>query len=133
MSDTWDGGYEDSIDDGHEFAEKELLSSSEPFEEEGGRAFTLDDPRSEKLDKGVQPARFKGICVICDEPINIGDAVELVFQDGRPKVFPKGLRHDHCSRRGPGGTRVPARVPPPGNPPKESAVRRRLFPAEDDD
>ena len=81
MSDTWDGGYEDSIDDGHEFAEKELLSSSEPFEEEGGRAFTLDDPRSkkdprsEKLDKGVVPARFKGTCVICEDPIELGDPI----------------------------------------------------------
>jgi len=81
MSDTWDGGYEDSIDDGHEFAEKELLSSSEPFEEEGGGAFTLDDPRSkkdprsEKLDKGVQPARFKGTCVVCEFPIRLDDLI----------------------------------------------------------
>ena len=79
MSDTWDGGYEDSIDDGHEFAEKELLSSSESFEEEGGGAFTLDDPRSrkdprsEKLDKGVVPARFKGTCVVCEFPIRLDD------------------------------------------------------------
>ena len=81
MSDTWDGGYEDSIDDGHEFAEKELLSSSEPFEEEGGRAFTLDDPRSkkdprsEKLDKGVVPASRSGKCVICKFPIELGDPI----------------------------------------------------------
>ena len=79
MSNTWDDGYEDSIDDGHEFAEKELLSSSETFEEEGGTAFTLDDPRSkgddrsEKLDKGVMPARFKGTCVVCEFPIRLDD------------------------------------------------------------
>ena len=76
-------------------------------------------------------ARFEGICVICKDPINIGDAIAIAYQDAPPDV--EGWRHDHCSRRGPGGTRVPARVPPPGNPPKESAVRRRLFPAEDDD
>ena len=94
MSDTWDGGYEDSIDDGHEFAEKELLSSSEPFEEEGGRAFTLDDPRSkkdprsEKLDKGVEPARFKGTCVVCEFPIRLDD---LITGQGV-----KGWRHAGC-------------------------------------
>ena len=76
-------------------------------------------------------ARFEGICVICGDPINIGDAIAIAYLDAPPDV--EGWRHDHCSRRGPGGTRVPARVPPPGNPPKESAVRRRLFPAEDDD
>jgi len=72
-------------------------------------------------------ARFEGICVICDEPINIGDAIAIVFQiayqDAPSDV--EGWRHDRCSRRGPGGARVPARVPSPGNPPKESAVRRR--------
>ena len=67
-------------------------------------------------------ARFEGICVICDEPINIGDAIAIAYQDAPPDV--EGWRHDRCSRRGPGGARVPARVPPPGNPPKESAVRR---------
>jgi len=67
-------------------------------------------------------ARFEGICVICDEPINIGDAIAIAYLDAPPGV--EGWRHDHCSRRGPGGARVPARVPPPGNPPKESAVRR---------
>ena len=67
-------------------------------------------------------ARFEGICVICGDPINIGDAIAIAYQDAPPDV--EGWRHDHCSKRGPGGTRVPARVPPPGNPPKESAVRR---------
>ena len=76
-------------------------------------------------------ARFEGTCVICAEPINIGDAIAISYQDAPPAV--EGWRHDRCSRRGPGGAAVPARVPKPGNPPKESAVRRRLFPAEDDD
>ena len=144
MSDTWDGGYEDSIDDGHEFAEKMFDLPSDSFEDEVDRDRTLDDPRSERLDKGVVSARFKGTCVICERPINIGDAIAIQYQrakstgffpvsshDAPPAV--EGWRHVHCPRSGPGGARVPARVPPPGNPPKESAVRRRLFPAEDDD
>ena len=75
MSDTWDGGYEDSIDDGHEFAEKELLLPGGPFEDEGGMGVTFDDPRSEKLDKGVVPARFAGTCVVCEAPIGVGDPI----------------------------------------------------------
>jgi len=81
-------------------------------------------------------AGFEGTCVICDKPINIGDAVAIQYQRAKPTGFwwhhflrdappvVEGWRHDRCSRSGPGGTRVPARVPPPGNPPKESAVRR---------
>ena len=72
MSDTWDDGYEESLDDGHEFAERHL---SNPYEEEGGGDLTLDDPRSERLDKGVVPARFKGTCVICEAPIELGDPI----------------------------------------------------------
>ena len=79
------------------------------------RRLSLDSPRT-------LVARFEGICVICGDPINIGDAIAIAYLDAPPGV--EGWRHDHCSRRGPGGTRVPARVPPPGNPPKESAVRR---------
>ncbi len=75
MSDTWDDGYEESLDDGHDFAEKELLLPSGPFEEEGGKGVTWDDPRSEKLDKGVVPARFNGECVICEDPIELGDPI----------------------------------------------------------
>ena len=75
MSDTWDDGYEDSIDDGHEFAEKMFALPSDSFEEEVDRDRTLDDPRSERLDKGVVPARFKGTCVICEAPIELGDPI----------------------------------------------------------
>jgi hypothetical protein len=76
-------------------------------------------------------AGFEGTCVICEEPINIGDTIAISFQDASLNV--EGWRHDRCSRRGPGGAAVPAWVPKPGNPPKESAVRRRLFPTEGDD
>ena len=72
MSDTWDDGYEESLDDGHEFAERHL---SNPYEEEGGGDLTLDDPRSERLDKGVVPARFKGTCVVCEFPIRLDDLI----------------------------------------------------------
>ena len=75
MSDTWDGGYEDSIDDGHEFAEKMFDLPSDSFEKEVDRDRTLDDPRSERLDKGVVPARFKGTCVICEAPIELDDPI----------------------------------------------------------
>jgi len=104
------------------------------------RRLSQDSPRA-------LTAAFEGTCVICDEPINIGDAIAIQYQRAKPTDFffrfsvsshdappaVEGWRHDHCPRSGPGGARVPARVPPPGNPPKESAVRRRLFPAEDDD
>ena len=75
MSDTWDGGYEESLDDGHEFAEKMFDLPSDSFEDEVDRDRTLDDPRSERLDKGVVPARFKGTCVICEAPIEVGDPI----------------------------------------------------------
>ena len=74
-NDGWDDGYDDSRDDGHEFAEKHLSLPGDPSEEEGGRAFTLDDPRSEKLDKGVVPASRSGKCVICKFPIELGDPI----------------------------------------------------------
>jgi RNA polymerase sigma factor (sigma-70 family) len=104
------------------------------------RPLSLDSPRT-------LIAAFEGTCVICAEPINIGDAIAIQYQRAKPTGFwfrfhissheappaVEGWRHDRCPRSGPGGARVPARVPPPGNPPKESAVRRRLFPAEDDD
>ena len=77
MSDTWDDGYEESLDDGHEFAERHLSlpDGSFPGDEEGGQGFTFDDPRSERLDKGVVPARFKGKCVICEAPIELDDPI----------------------------------------------------------
>jgi|APSaa5957512576_1039674.scaffolds.fasta_scaffold110571_1 hypothetical protein len=76
MSDTWDDGYEESLDDGHEFAERHLSLPDDSFPgEEGGQDFTFDDPRSERLDKGVVPARFKGKCVICEAPIELGDPI----------------------------------------------------------
>ena len=74
-------------------------------------------------------ARFEGgICVICDQPINIGDAIAIAYQDAPPDV--EGWRHDRCFR---GGTGDRARVSPPGNPPRRSDIRRRLFLAEGDD
>ena len=88
------------------------------------RPLGLDSPRT-------LIAAFEGPCVRCTWPINIGDAIAIAYRPAPPDV--EGWRHDRCPRSGPGGARVPARVPPPGNPPKESAVRRRLFPAEDDD
>ena len=101
------------------------------FLEEAATAQAMSKLRRFEGSPRTLVARFEGICVICDEPINIGDAIAIAYQDAPPDV--EGWRHDRCSRRGPGGARVPARVPPPGNPPKESAVRRRLFPAEGDD
>ena len=101
------------------------------------RPLSLDPPRT-------LIAAFEGPCVRCTWPINIGDAIAIQYQrakstgffpvsshDAPPAV--EGWRHDRCPRSGPGVAPVPARVPPPGNPPKESAVRRRLFPAEGDD
>jgi len=88
------------------------------------RRLSADSPRT-------LVARFEGICVICGEPINIGDPIAIAYQDAPPDV--EGWRHDRCPRSGPGGARVPARVPPPGNPPKESAVRRRQLSTKDAD
>jgi len=76
-------------------------------------------------------ARFEGTCVICAEPINIGDAIAISYQDAPPAV--EGWRHDRCSRRGPGGAAVPAWVPKPGNSPRRPAVRRRRIPPKGDD
>ena len=76
-------------------------------------------------------ARFEGgICVICDQPINIGDAIAIAYQDAPPDV--EGWRHDRCSRGGAGDR---ARVSPPGNPPRRSDIRlrRRQFPVKGDD
>ena len=76
MSDTWDGGYEESLDDGHEFAERHLsLPDNSLPGEEGGQGFTWDGARSERLDKGVVPARFKGTCVVCEAPIELDDPI----------------------------------------------------------
>jgi hypothetical protein len=76
-------------------------------------------------------AGFEGTCVICAEPINIGDTIAISFQDASLNV--EGWRHDRCSRRGPGGAAVPAWVPKPGNSPRRPAVRRRRIPTKDDD
>ena len=74
-------------------------------------------------------ARFEGgICVICDQPINIGDAIAIAYQDAPPDV--EGWRHDRCSRGGAGDR---ARVSPPGKPPRRSDIRRRQFPVEGHD
>ena len=83
MSDTWDGGYEDSIDDGHEFAEKELLLPSDNLlDEEGGRASALEDPHAKKLGGGVFVAMWDGICVVCKEPFPAGDLITHKNVDG---------------------------------------------------
>ena len=76
-------------------------------------------------------AKFEGTCVICERPINIGDAIAISFQDASLNV--EGWRHDRCSRRGPGGAAVPAWVPKPGNSPRRPAVRRRRIPTKGDD
>ena len=88
MSDTWDDGYEESLDDGHEFAEKELLLPSDPSEEEGGMKLTSDDQRAEKLGGGVFVAMWDGTCVVCKEPFKAGDPIT------HKNV--KGYRHAGC-------------------------------------
>ena len=83
-------------------------------------------------------ARFEGNCVKCLEPINIGDRIAIAYRrDGFVKANQRGgplevegWRHDRCSRGGAGDR---ARVSPPGNPPRRSDIRRRLFLAEGDD
>jgi len=83
VSDTWDGGYEESLDDGHEFAERQLLLPEDPaFAEEGGRGVTWDDQRAEKLEKGLVFARFNGTCVVCCDPIEINDPITAVGVNG---------------------------------------------------
>ena len=74
MSDTWDDGYEESLDDGHEFAERHLSMPDNSLPgEEGGQGFTRDDQRAEKLGGGVFKAMFEGKCVVCREPIHVDD------------------------------------------------------------
>jgi len=104
------------------------------------RRLSQDSPRA-------LTAAFEGTCVICDEPINIGDAIAIQYQRAKPTGFwfrfpissheappaVEGWRHDRCSRRGPGGAAVPALVPKPGNSPRRPAVRRRRLPTKDDD
>ena len=89
-NDGWEDGYNDSLDDGHEFAEEHLSLPGDPFfEEEGGRGLTMEDPHAEKLGGGVFLAMYEGDCVICTEPIHVGDPIT-----GKGV---KGYRHAGCS------------------------------------
>ena len=76
MSDTWDDGYEESLDDGHEFAERPLSLPDHSLPgEEGGQGFTRDDQRAEMLEKGIFFAQYPGTCVICSYPIALDDPI----------------------------------------------------------
>ena len=76
MSDTWDGGYEESLEDGHEFAEEHLSLPGDPYsEEEGGHGLTMEDPHAEKLGGGVFLAMYEGKCATCAEPIHVDDPI----------------------------------------------------------
>tara|TARA_R110000824_G_scaffold245093_2_gene434117 strand:+ start:3998 stop:4363 length:366 start_codon:yes stop_codon:yes gene_type:complete len=83
MSDTWDDGYEESLDDGHKFAERHLSLPDDSLPgEEGGQRFTWDDQRAEKLGGGVFVAMWDGICVVCREPFPAGDLITGKNVDG---------------------------------------------------
>ena len=89
-NDGWEDGYNDSLDDGHEFAEEHLSLPGDPFsDEEGGHGLTMEDPHAEKLGGGVFLAMYEGDCVICTEPIHVGDPIT-----GKGV---KGYRHAGCS------------------------------------
>ena len=97
MTDGWDDGYEDSIDDGHEFAEKFLS----PPEATGGSGFDVvsedtpvdKPPPAEKLGSGIVLAQFEGICVVHGDKINIDDPITHQDANGYPM---NGWRHAGC-------------------------------------
>ena len=73
MSDTWDDGYEESLEHGHDFAEDHLsLPGPEP---EGGSGLTWESSHPETLEKGMVQARYEGTCVVCKESIRIGEPI----------------------------------------------------------
>ena len=97
MTDGWDDGYEDSIDDGHEFAEKFL---SPPIAT-GGSGFDVvsedtpvdKPPPAEKLGPGIVLSQFEGICVVRGDKINLGDPI--THQDAEGHQI-NGWRHAGC-------------------------------------
>ena len=91
MTDGWDDGYEDSIDDGHEFAEK--FMSSPGATGGSGSDLASDATPSEKLDFGIVPASYSGTCVVCKSPINVGDPITA--QDAKGWRM-NGWRHAGC-------------------------------------
>jgi hypothetical protein len=91
MTDGWDDGYEDSIDDGHEFAEK--FMSSPGATGGSGSDLASDATPSEKLDFGIVPAKFEGICVVHGDKINIDDPITHQDANGYPM---NGWRHAGC-------------------------------------
>ena len=86
MTDGWEDGFNDSLDDGHEFAEDHLLLPGGDFEEEGGKGSLVvggDTPLA-----GGVIAEFQGTCVVEGDQINVGDEIK--------KVEGSGWRHVGC-------------------------------------
>lgn len=103
MSDTFDDGYEESWEDGHEFADR-FLSDAEPVPPEHAMHRSEDDAhfnrdaaelnispgtlgQARRIDRRVIEAKFPGTCVACRAAIRVNDPVT---NDG------DGWRHAGC-------------------------------------
>ena len=97
MTDAYDDGYEDALDDGHDLADvPHRVGQGETVEmdpEEGGRGFIVEGEDLPKpgtvLAPGVVIANFNGECCICGGRTFIGEVIH--------KVQGSGWRHPDCS------------------------------------
>ena len=97
MTDDWDDGYEESLDEGHDFAEKVLGRIPPEYEWTdfglvevvGGKGMVIDKAKGEQLDTGVVAAIRVGICTVCKDPIEVNDPIKSATKGG--------WRHAGCS------------------------------------
>ena len=89
MSDGWDEGWTESLDDGHEFADRVLsdrpTSGGGFHRDEHDKHFDADaaeinmspgaQGRARRLDKGVIEAKFPGTCEVCHSAIQVNDPI----------------------------------------------------------
>ena len=93
MTNTWDDGYEEAVDDGHDFEDKYLPPEGGTFEDEGGRGFILEGEDIPKpgtvLAPGVVVAEdFGRDCCVCGTRILSGQVIH--------KVKGSSWRHTGC-------------------------------------
>ena len=99
MTNTYDDGYEEAVDDGHDLADEYLAPKGETFEmdpdpEEGGRGCLVEGEDIPKpgtvLAPGVVVAEdFGNDCCVCGTRISSGQVIH--------KVKGSSWRHEYCS------------------------------------
>jgi hypothetical protein len=96
MSDTWDDGYVESEEDGHEYADRYLgdpndgsgmgfsRANDQHFDEDMKELNLSPGPEGQarRIDRGVIEAKFPGLCRACDGPIVINEPITSNVRGG---------------------------------------------------